>query len=70
MSTIADFAKKINKEYKDNNLMIMSNIKPNYERMSTGALGLDYPWLAVCLWVDLLNFLDYSIQVRQLQLVQ
>lgn len=43
MSTIADFAKKINKEFKDDNLMIMSNIKPNYERMSTGALGLDYP---------------------------
>ena len=42
MSTIADFAKKINKEYKDDNLMIISDIKPNYERLATNALGLDY----------------------------
>lgn len=43
MGSIADYAKKLNKEYKDDNLMIMSDIKPTYERMSTNALGFDYP---------------------------
>lgn len=42
MATIASIAKKFNKEYKDDNLMIVSDVKPSYERMSTGALGLDY----------------------------
>lgn len=40
---IKDIAKKVNKEYKDDNLMIISDIKPNYERLSTAALGMDYP---------------------------
>lgn len=40
---IADYAKKLCKEFKDDNLMILSDIKPNYERMPTNALGLDYP---------------------------
>ena len=43
MSTIKELAKKFNKEYKDDNLMILSDIKPNYERMATNALGFDYP---------------------------
>jgi len=42
MPTLAEFAKKINKEYKDDNLMIISDIKPAYERLATNALGLDY----------------------------
>jgi len=42
MGTLADLAKKLNKEYKDNNLMIISDIKPDYERLPTNALGLDY----------------------------
>lgn len=43
MGKLADLAKKLNKEFKDNNLMIVSDLKPQYERLSTGALGLDYP---------------------------
>ena len=31
MPTLAELAKKINKEYKDNNLMIISDIKPDYD---------------------------------------
>lgn len=42
MATLAELAKKINKEYKDDNLMIISDIKPNYQRLPTNALGLDY----------------------------
>lgn len=42
MATMRELAKKLCKEYKDDNLMITSDIKPNYTRMSTGALGLDY----------------------------
>ena len=43
MPTLMEYAKKLNKEYKDDNLMILSDIKPTYERMSTNALGFDYP---------------------------
>ena len=42
MATIAELAKKFRREYKDENLMIISNIKPDYQRMPTNALGLDY----------------------------
>lgn len=42
MPTILETAKKFRKEYNDDNLAIISNIKPNYVRMPTGALGLDY----------------------------
>ena len=42
MATIAELAKKLRHEYKDENLMIISNIKPDYQRMPTNALGLDY----------------------------
>ena len=43
MSTIAEIAKKLNKEFGDVTLAIRADITPNYERMSTGAFGLDYP---------------------------
>lgn len=43
MATLAELAKKLKKEFKDDNLMIMSDIKPDYVRMPTNALGLDYP---------------------------
>lgn len=43
MATLKDYARKINKEFKDDNLMIISSIKPNYQKMATNALGLDYP---------------------------
>jgi len=43
MATVLQIAKKLNKEYNDNNLAIIADIKPNYERMPTGSFGLDYP---------------------------
>lgn len=42
MGTLAEYAKKLNKEYKDDNLMIISDLKPTYDRLPTNALGLDY----------------------------
>jgi recombination protein RecA len=43
MANVLEIAKKLNKEYKTDKLAMVANIKPNYERLSTGALGLDYP---------------------------
>lgn len=43
MASILEVAKKLNKEFKTNNLLIKSNILPNYERLATAALGMDYP---------------------------
>lgn len=42
MAKLADLAKKFNKEYKDSNLMMIADLKPKYDKMPTGALGLDY----------------------------
>lgn len=41
--SVIDVAKKLNKEYSDSKLAIKASVTPNYERMSTGAFGLDYP---------------------------
>ena len=41
--SVLDAVKKLNKEYKDDRLIIKSSIKPNYERLASNALGLDYP---------------------------
>ena len=43
MASVEEIIKKFGKEYKMNNLGMLANIKPTYERLSTGALGLDYP---------------------------
>ena len=43
MASILETVKKLNKEYKTDNLIIKSNILPSYERLSTAALGMDYP---------------------------
>lgn len=43
MSSILEIAKKLNKQFNDNNLAIKADVKPEYERMPTGALGFDYP---------------------------
>lgn len=43
MPSVLDIAKKLNKEYKTDKLALVADIKPTYERLSTGALGLDYP---------------------------
>lgn len=40
--SVLDTIKKINKEFKDDNLIIVSNVKPDYERFATNALGMDY----------------------------
>jgi len=42
INTVADYAKKLNKEYKDNTLLRKSDIMPQYSRLKTGALGLDF----------------------------
>ena len=42
MASILEIATQLNKEYKDDNLAIVSSVKPNYTRMPTNALGLDY----------------------------
>jgi recombination protein RecA len=41
--TMADFAKKLNKEYSNNNLIIKSNVVPSYTRLASGQMGVDYP---------------------------
>ena len=43
MASVLEIAKKLNKEYKMDKLAVVAAIKPTYERLSTGALGLDYP---------------------------
>ena len=43
MSSILEIAKKLNKEFSDNTLAVKAEVTPTYERMSTGAFGLDYP---------------------------
>lgn len=43
MASLADNIKKINKSYKDDSLIIKSSIKPSYERLASGAFGMDYP---------------------------
>lgn len=42
MPTLLEVAKKINKDYKDDNLAVIGSIKPKYERLVTNAFGLDY----------------------------
>jgi recombination protein RecA len=41
--TMADFAKKLNKEYNNNNLVIKSDVVPSYKRLTSGQMGVDYP---------------------------
>ena len=43
MAYVLEIAKKLNREFKDDKLAIKADITPNYERMSTGAFGFDYP---------------------------
>ena len=43
MASVLELAKKLNREFKDDKLATMANIAPTYERMPTGAFGLDYP---------------------------
>lgn len=43
MASVLDIARKLNKEFKDDKLAIKADVTPEYERMPTGAFGLDYP---------------------------
>lgn len=43
MASVLEISKKLNKEFQDDTLAIKADITPNYERLSTGAFGLDYP---------------------------
>lgn len=43
MASVLELAKKLNKEYKDDKLAIVADVTPKYERLATGAFGLDYP---------------------------
>lgn len=43
MASVLEIVKKLNKEYNDDKLMIKADIVPEYERLITGAFGLDYP---------------------------
>ena len=36
-------AKKFNKEFENDNLAIVADIVPKYERLSMGDLGIDFP---------------------------
>ena len=40
--SVLDKAKKLNKEFQNNNFAIMASVAPKYERFSTGALGVDF----------------------------
>lgn len=42
-TSIKDLAKKINKEYGNDNVIRRSDIIPAYRRLRSGALGMDYP---------------------------
>lgn len=43
MPSVIEITKKLNKQFQDNNLAVKANVTPEYERMPTGAFGLDYP---------------------------
>lgn len=43
MASILEIAKKLNREFKEDNLAVKADVKPDYQRMHTGAFGWDYP---------------------------
>ena len=42
-NSVWDIAKKLNREFKDNNLALTADLVPEFKRLSTGAFGFDYP---------------------------
>ena len=42
-TSLRDLAKKINKEYGNDNVIRRSDVIPAYRRLRSGALGMDYP---------------------------
>ncbi len=43
MSNVADIAKRLNKEFKNDNLIVKGDLLPETEKLPTMALGMDYP---------------------------
>ena len=43
MAKLIDLARKLNKEYSNDNLIIKSNVLPGYRRLASGMMGMDYP---------------------------
>lgn len=43
MAKLMDLARKLNKEYSNDNLIIKSNVLPAYRRLASGMMGMDYP---------------------------
>lgn len=43
MAKLSDIVSTLCKEYKDNTLIVKSNVTPNYKRLPCGAFGMDYP---------------------------
>lgn len=41
--SVLDVAKQLNRDYKNDKLVIKADVVPTYERLSTGAFGFDYP---------------------------
>lgn len=41
--SVLEKAKKLNKEYKNDNLAVIADVVPHYERLSTGAIAMDFP---------------------------
>lgn len=41
--SVLDVAKQLNRDYKNDKLIIKADVVPTYERLSTGAFGFDYP---------------------------
>ena len=56
MATIAEIAKRLNKEFGDNTLAIKADVTPTYARMSTGAFGLDYPLFGGLVYGRIMTF--------------
>ena len=42
MASLLETVKRLNKEFKDDQMIIKSNIIPKYDRLASGALGSDY----------------------------
>ena len=42
-NSVWDIAKKLNREFKDNNLALTADLVPEFKRLATGAFGFDYP---------------------------
>lgn len=57
MASILEIAKKINKEFKNNNLIITGDLIPKVEKLPTRALGMDYPLFG---GLPYKNIIEYS----------